>query len=946
MAVFKPVASTSKTILDITDSYTVVLTNESVSIVANANGTSPVLPVSTDVVAYRGTTPLTATNLVPTNGKFRIESISMTPTTGFSSTITNDKTVNITAIGTAGLNSGFITIAINVENKATINKVFTWTKSLKGTDGLIGSDAYTVVLSNETYSISCNADGSVKTGEIGPTGKAISDIIVYKGTTRLTATNIATPGAGTFKYVLGTPVNCTAVRTDDDTFYINNVTADSGSVPLTIYCEGTTIAINKIFSWTKLKDAAGLDWINTWNGTKTDIGGTQILTPKIFAGSGDANTYTGIAIGKDIFGTGTNFTGIAGYVNKVKTFHIKADGTAEFGAVPGRKFIINADGSVVSPTIQPTEMNLKGLTINNGSKDTFKVDASGNVTMDVTSLKISGTSSATTTDVSNAVDALEIGGRNLLKGTSGEYKTFSMGQYYRTLYEGALAPLETYGLAVGDTITLSAYINAVGKDKGGRMRISLYKPDESYSTFLGTPVEAGTEGYSSVTITIDAGRDRIFFGINNTTAIVTPTDISYKWAKLEKGTKKTGWSQAPEDIDEQISLKVAKDGVVSSINQSAESVKISASKIDINGVLTVSNGEVAQGNIALGKTISGTGSNHQYLNDGVTTAGGNYVTFTGTGENASNNNTERGYVQYDLGQAYRIAESRVFFFSGDSRMYWYKIKYSTDGVTWHYAVGNSANNGWVTSPMSVGSSSVTYFPTVDKFPVPIVARYIRLYGNGNTINMANHAHEWELYCGSQTIIDGGSLKTGTVVADSIRGNLLQGVVIEQTGYDSESQFCTLARLSTNANGGILSIMNGEYGNLCASLGSESGAGPNRGGTLILYDNSSDFTMSRVRLGILNSNGGGILQLVDSSNNVKSGLDVGGFVGIGRRPASTWNGTIGYNSYVDLTHSLGYVPIVQLDGTGGNIIMNIDQLDTNTTRISTYNASWSGWVRFY
>lgn len=90
--------------------------------------------------------------------------------------------------------------------------------------------------------------------------------------------------------------------------------------------------------------------------------------------------------------------------------------------------------------------------------------------------------------------------------------------------------------------------------------------------------------------------------------ITFETDIYYiyKWL-FEQGTKQTSWAPSPEDVDaqigdvenrvssaessitqnaEKIESKVSKDGVVSAINQSAESVTINASKINFNGVVT------------------------------------------------------------------------------------------------------------------------------------------------------------------------------------------------------------------------------------------------------------------------------------------------------------------------------------------------------------------------
>lgn len=119
-----------------------------------------------------------------------------------------------------------------------------------------GSNSYTVVLTNEAQSIACNSAGTALAGELGPGGKATSNIMVYKGATQLTqVAEGVTPTVGQFKYVLGTPVNCTSARTDDDTFYIKTISesADSGSCPITVYLESSSRTVTKTMSFTKVK---------------------------------------------------------------------------------------------------------------------------------------------------------------------------------------------------------------------------------------------------------------------------------------------------------------------------------------------------------------------------------------------------------------------------------------------------------------------------------------------------------------------------------------------------------------------------------------------------------------------------------------------------------------------------------------------------------------------
>ena len=108
--------------------------------------------------------------------------------------------------------------------------------------------------------------------------------------------------------------------------------------------------------------------------------------------------------------------------------------------------------------------------------------------------------------------------------------------------------------------------------------------------------------------------------------------------KLERGNRATDWTPAPEDVQgqidglgtrvnsaessitqlaDQIALKVEKNGVISAINQTPESIKIQASKVDLSGYVTFTNlstagqtiidgGNLKANSVAVSKLASGT----------------------------------------------------------------------------------------------------------------------------------------------------------------------------------------------------------------------------------------------------------------------------------------------------------------------------------------------------
>ena len=149
-----------------------------------------------------------------------------------------------------------------------------------------------------------------------------------------------------------------------------------------------------------------------------------------------------------------------------------------------------------------------------------------------------------------AINAIEIGGKNLLIGTSNDYKEITVGQW-----NGAITNMvhcSTYGLKVGDKFTVSATIKPINKT-GLKLRVDFY----SNTTGGGkTPyisnviVRKGEEKRDSLTLTVPKDKEYIVIYLQNylTDTETTSTLEQYKEAKLEKGTKATDWTPAPEDL--------------------------------------------------------------------------------------------------------------------------------------------------------------------------------------------------------------------------------------------------------------------------------------------------------------------------------------------------------------------------------------------------------------
>ena len=151
-----------------------------------------------------------------------------------------------------------------------------------------------------------------------------------------------------------------------------------------------------------------------------------------------------------------------------------------------------------------------------------------------------------------------------------------------------------------------------------------------------------------------------------------------------------------------------------------------------------------------------------------------YVSFGG----ASADNSEDAYLQVDLESVRKISQTVLWFYSEDGRTYEYKIKYSNDGTNWKYLEGSPTV--WIKSaqpkPNNEGTYENTATPTQVYLGSLFECRYLRIYGNGNTVNTGNHLYEIEIASQSfNTVIDGSGILTNSITADKINVNNLSAI---------------------------------------------------------------------------------------------------------------------------------------------------------------------------
>lgn len=156
------------------------------------------------------------------------------------------------------------------------------------------------------------------------------------------------------------------------------------------------------------------------------------------------------------------------------------------------------------------------------------------------------------------IDGLQIGGRNLITGSSNTLQNIKIGQFNGTVGRWSRKHCSEYGLKAGDTITFSVEVNALNKSKLGA-RIDFYSEPsgdvgKTSKTNSNSIVTKGDTKVVYVTATIPKGKEYILLLVanHNTSIDTTDTIEKYRYDKLEIGNKATSWTPAIEDTQSQI----------------------------------------------------------------------------------------------------------------------------------------------------------------------------------------------------------------------------------------------------------------------------------------------------------------------------------------------------------------------------------------------------------
>lgn len=191
-------------------------------------------------------------------------------------------------------------------------------------------------------------------------------------------------------------------------------------------------------------------------------------------------------------------------------------------------------------------------------------------------------------DTNAKVDGLVYDNRNLIKGTEywtddAFYITNTYGPQNGTIEDGVLtvpvnnSAIDTHFVPVvaGETYTVSIDVKSTLSANGYTTLLQYYDDDGNRLSYAYISGVYDTEWKRiSKTITVPDGSTQFRLGLRS-----AANQMSYRLLKMEKGSKATGWSPAPEDeadnlrSDTNAAIVALREEVGSQIDQSAESVK-------------------------------------------------------------------------------------------------------------------------------------------------------------------------------------------------------------------------------------------------------------------------------------------------------------------------------------------------------------------------------------
>ena len=259
----------------------------------------------------------------------------------------------------------------------------------------------------------------------------------------------------------------------------------------------------------------------------------------------------------------------------------KADGTLEqLKSAQGDIASLQTDVTGIKATLTDHEGDIHTLQADSKTLRDDMTDAQGNISSlkksatDLTSemssqdgrlSKIEQTAKEHTTtisDLGNKFDNMKIGGRNLLHGTSDQWRTLTgSGWLSSSTASDVYTPVADYH--DGDQFTYSAIITNNSKVPV-RLVLYCYGADKrtKLKTVLGQPVNSGAQSTTITNmISVDGKTPFLRNSIETLDGKAPDFSIQVKGEKLEAGNKATAWTPNPDDMATLTQVKQTADGI-------------------------------------------------------------------------------------------------------------------------------------------------------------------------------------------------------------------------------------------------------------------------------------------------------------------------------------------------------------------------------------------------
>lgn len=432
----------------------------------------------------------------------------------------------------------------------------TGAQGIQGAQGVAGKDAYTVILTNETHTFPASS-----TGNIASAISTTSDVIAYKGATSVTPTigNITNPS--------GMTITKSGTRL---TFQANAGTslANTGSVTIPVTVDGHTF--NKVFSWSKAKEGV--------NAKSADI----MATGQVFKSSDGGATYTPSAITLTPSLQNVSFS----------NWQYSATGTGSWTTVVSGQNGLTINGNALaiskdSPLFTKTQTSMVFRLNTNDSSiyDTMTIVKLN----DVADLEIGTKNLLLDTALTKGGQHWSIGGKWSIIDAESDKSMNKIAYFKNTDSTSTWQRFSTkVNMAVtpNDKMTFSfdvKVISDLAKFDERLMIVRFYNTDttDDYSdTGSFSKIHLGRGAFPTIatkntwytvshTFTVPANAKRMCIGFQ----CYQDGEAKFRCLKLEKGSKATDWSPAPEDVKADISTA---QNAAASAQSTANSAKTEA----------------------------------------------------------------------------------------------------------------------------------------------------------------------------------------------------------------------------------------------------------------------------------------------------------------------------------------------------------------------------------